>query len=134
MRELTHEEGKEVIIQHDWDFCSKVYYKGEKWPLFFFQDEKGNFTTKHYSDYNDWYIQVAIEKLDKIKENRHLINSSFLLSYRWAIREGFNHQLDTSLQKAYDSPNNRNNIKGVQAYIDRIKKASDEEMKGIINN
>jgi hypothetical protein len=53
------------------------------------------------------------------------------LSYRWAIREGYNHQLDKALQCQYDYPRNQNTVKGIQGYIDRIKKASDAEMKSI---
>ncbi len=80
---------------------------------------------KHESD---WYMTVALEKSDLVKEDRHLLTYELLVSYRWAIREGFNHQLDTTLRNQYDYPRNRNTVKGIQGYIDRIKKASDAEM------
>lgn len=82
------------------------------------------------SDY-DWYIVVAIEKADKLKTDRHLLTSELLLKYRWAIREGYQHQLDSSLKNRYDYPRNQNTIKGILGYIERIKKASDEEMQNI---
>lgn len=69
----------------------------------------------------DWQIIVALEKIDLIKEDRHLITSDLILSYRWAIREGFGHMLDPHLKNQYDRPRNRNTIKGVQSYINRIE-------------
>lgn len=80
---------------------------------------------------HDWYMSVALEKSDQVKEDRHLLTSDLLLGYRWAIREGFNHQLDSALKNRYDFPRNRNTVKGIQGYIDRIKKASAEEMKSM---
>lgn len=79
----------------------------------------------------DWYMTVALEKADKVTINRHLLTDKLLLDYRWAIREGFNHQLDTTLKNRYDYPRNQNTIKGIQGYIDRIKRLSDEEMKNL---
>ena len=79
----------------------------------------------------DWYMTVALEKVDKVTQDRHLLTSELILGYRWAIREGFNHQLDSALQNQYDYPSNRNTVKGIQGYIDRIKKASDAEMRSI---
>lgn len=76
----------------------------------------------------DWYIIVAIEKADKVKTDRHLLTSELLLQYRWAIREGYNHQLDPNLENRFDYPRNQNTIKGIEGYIDLIKKRSDEEM------
>jgi hypothetical protein len=82
----------------------------------------------------DWYMTVALEKVDKVTQDRHLITSKMILEYRWAIREGFNHQLDSALQNRYDYPRNQNTVKGIQSYIDRIKKASDtEEQKHLID-
>lgn len=78
----------------------------------------------------DWYLTVALEKADKVSADRHLLTRELLLSYRWAIREGYNHQLDPSLKNRFDYPNNRNTIKGIQGYIDRIKRASDQEVAG----
>ncbi|RWZ86298.1 MAG: hypothetical protein EO766_14465 [Hydrotalea sp. AMD] len=83
---------------------------------------------KHESD---WYMQVALEKSDLVKEERHLLTYELLVSYRWAIREGYNHQLDTALRNSYDYPRNRNNVKGIRSYIERIKKASDAEMEAV---
>ncbi|MGN8055661.1 hypothetical protein ACTJKN_05260 [Pedobacter sp. 22163] len=131
-RTLDH-EGREVFIQHDYDFVSKVLYK-KKPNLVWFLRNKSNKFEKYEPNYSDWYIAVAVEKLEKIKEDRHLIDSSLIMSYRWAIREGFNHQLDPALKKSYDYPGNRNNIKGVLAYIDRIKKASGKEMEEILSS
>lgn len=79
----------------------------------------------------DWYMTVALEKSDLVKEDRNLLTSELILSYRWAIREGYNHMLDSALQNQYDRPRNRNTIKGIQGYIDRIKKLSDLEMENI---
>ena len=79
----------------------------------------------------DWYMTVALEKVDKVTQNRHLLTSDLILGYRWAIREGYNHQLDTALRNQYDYPRNQNTVKGIQGYIDRIKKASDAEMASI---
>lgn len=43
----------------------------------------------------DWYLIVALEKADKVSMDRHLLTRELLLNYRNAIREGYNHQLDT---------------------------------------
>lgn len=93
-------------------------------------------TFKHFSkpelevyqqkDY-DWYMSIALEKSDKVKEDRHLLTADLLISYRWAIREGFNHQLDSNLRNNYDEPRNQNTIKGIRGYIAKIQKASDDE-------
>lgn len=77
----------------------------------------------------DWYMSIALEKSDKVKEDRHLLTADLLISYRWAIREGYNHQLDSNLRNRYDEPRNQNTIKGIKGYIAKIQKASDEEMK-----
>ena len=79
----------------------------------------------------DWYMTVALEKVGKVTQDRHLLTSDLILGYRWAIREGYNHQLDTALRNQYDYPRNQNTVKGIQGYIDRIKKASDAEMASI---
>lgn len=76
----------------------------------------------------DWYMTVALEKVDKVTQDRHLLTAELIHGYRWAIREGFNHQLDSALKNKYDYPKNQNTVKGIQGYIDRIKKASDTEM------
>lgn len=71
----------------------------------------------------DWYMTVALEKSDKVVDDRHLLTKELLVGYRNAIREGYNHDLDPALQCAYDYPRNRNTVKGIQGYIDKIKKA-----------
>jgi hypothetical protein len=76
----------------------------------------------------DWYMTVALEKVDKVTQDRHLLTSDLILGYRWAIREGYNHQLDTALRNQYDYPRNQNTVKGILGYVDRIKKAWDAEM------
>lgn len=76
----------------------------------------------------DWYMTVALEKVDKVTRDRHLLTAELILGYRWAIREGYNHQLDSALKNQYDYPRNQNTVKGIQGYVDRIKKASDAEM------
>jgi hypothetical protein len=126
-RKLDHKD-RTVTVQNDWPFASAVYYKEVKWPIYFLRDETGNFV-EFNSGYKDWYIQVAIEKLLKIKEQTQLINDALILRYRWAIREGYNHQLDSALLNAYDYPRNQNTIKGVESYIKRIQKASEKEME-----
>jgi len=73
----------------------------------------------------DWYMAVALEKSDEVRTDRHLLTAELLLSYRYAIREGYNHGLDEDLKREYDHPRNRNTVNGIQGYIDRIKKASD---------
>lgn len=85
------------------------------------------------ADY-DWYMTVALEKIDKVTQDRHLLTAELIIGYRWAIREGYNHQLDSALKNQYDYPRNKNSVKGIQGYIDRIKKASDAEMASIENN
>lgn len=76
----------------------------------------------------DWYMTVALKKVDKVNKDRHLLTSELIIGYRWAIREGYNHQLDGTLRNQYDYPRNQNTVKGIQGYVDRIKKASDAEM------
>ncbi|MDR6844492.1 hypothetical protein [Flavobacterium granuli] len=79
----------------------------------------------------DWYMTVALEKVDKVTQDRHLLTSELILGYRWAIREGYNHELDSALKNKYDYPRNQNTVKGIQGYIDRIKRASDAEMESM---
>ncbi len=75
----------------------------------------------------DWYMAVALEKSDLVKDDRHLLTYDLLVAYRWAIREGYNHQLDSALQNQYDYPRNRNTVQGIKKYIERIQKASERE-------
>lgn len=77
--------------------------------------------TYHKHDY-DWYMTVALEKSNLVVVNRELLTSELLIQYRHAIREGYNHDLDKSLRKPYDYPNNRNSIEGIKKYIERISK------------
>lgn len=72
----------------------------------------------------DWYLTVALEKSDKVVNDRHLLTRDLLLAYRWAIREGYQHGLDPSLRKEYDYPKNHNTINGILGYIEKIKKLS----------
>ena len=75
----------------------------------------------------DWYMIVALEKADKVAIDRHLLTSELLLQYRWAIREGYSHQLDSKLKNRWDYPANRNTIEGIKGYIEKIKKLSEVE-------
>lgn len=83
----------------------------------------------YVAHYYDWYMIVALEKAEKITTDRHLLTSELILSYRWAIREGYNHELDSALKNRWDYPRNQNTIKGLQRYIERIKKLSEDEYK-----
>lgn len=74
----------------------------------------------------DWYMTVALEKVDKVTSDRHLLTGELIIQYRNAIREGYNHSLDPNLQRDYDQPRNRNTVAGIKAYIKRI---DDEEEK-----
>lgn len=75
----------------------------------------------------DWYITVALEKSDKVTADRHLLTRELLLGYRWAIREGYQHQLDPNLRNEYDYPRNHNTISGIKGYIEKIEKLSEIE-------
>lgn len=108
-----------IIVQLDYDFCSSVWLKEEEYPKYFIFNADGTHIL-HERSYNDWYIIVAITKLDKVKENRHLITPDLVLSYRAAIREAFNHLIDSAIRNPYDEPRNRNTIEGVKGYIKRI--------------
>jgi hypothetical protein len=81
----------------------------------------------------DWYMTVALEKVDKVTQDRHLLTSKLILRYRWAIREGYNHELDHNLKNKYDYPRNQNTVRGIQIYIERIEKASNAEMTALKN-
>lgn len=88
---------------------------------------KQEFQVYNQRDY-DWYMVIALEKSDKVKDERHLLTADLLISYRWAIREGFNHMLDPNLRNWYDEPRNRNTVQGIKNYIAKIQKLSDAEM------
>lgn len=81
----------------------------------------------------DWYMSVALEKSDKVTEDRHLLTAELLISYRLAIREGFNHMLDPHLRNRYDEPRNRNTVQGIKNYINKIQKISDAEFKAAMS-
>jgi len=76
----------------------------------------------------DWYMTVALEKVDKVTQDRHLLTSELILSYRWAIREGYNHDLDPALRNRYDYPRNRNTVEGIRAYVKLIESKSNERV------
>ncbi len=89
-------------------------------------------TTKLYEKEGyDWYMTIALEKSDQVSIDRYLLTSELLIEYRWAIREGYNHQLDSALKNPYDYPRNRNTINGIVSYIQRIKKASEAEIENL---
>ncbi|MDR3026034.1 hypothetical protein [Chryseobacterium sp.] len=71
------------------------------------------------ADY-DWYMTVALEKTDKVTVDRHLLTAELIISYRNAIREGYQHQLDSNLRNTYDFPRNRNTINGIIGYTNKI--------------
>lgn len=100
----------------------KVQFTLEETIIFKHPEPKVYESAKH-----DWYMRVALEKSDLVKEDRHLLTYELLVSYRWAIREGYNHQLDPALQNQYDYPRNRNTVQGIKKYIERIQKASRRE-------
>lgn len=94
-----------------------------------------NPTPKIYEQHEyDWYMSVALEKSDKVTEDRHLLTADLLISYRYAIREGYNHQLDPNLRNRYDEPRNRNTVQGIKNYIDKIQKLSDAEFKAAMSS
>lgn len=74
----------------------------------------------------DWYMTVALEKVDKVIQDRHLLTSDLIISYRNAIREGYQHDLDPALRNQYDYPRNRNTVTGIKNYIDKINKSSQQ--------
>lgn len=78
------------------------------------------------ADY-DWYITVVLEKANEVKVGRHLLTAQLLLKYRWAIREGYQQQLDPNLRRQYDRPRNKNTIAGIQGYIAGIEKKSNQQ-------
>ncbi|STD53057.1 hypothetical protein [Empedobacter falsenii] len=65
----------------------------------------------------DWYIIVALEKAEKVTSDREQLTSKLLLEYRWAIREGYQHELDKNLKNRFDYPRNKNTIEGIKSYI-----------------
>lgn len=119
-RSLDHPEGSSLFIQHDFDFYSVCYYKEKSnEPVFFLKNPtSGKFNRLQYGR---WYMVTALEKLQKISENeKHLITEELVNGLWYAIREGYNHQLDPNLKREYDTPRIQNNIKAIKAYIDRI--------------
>lgn len=129
-RKLNTEPFKTVFIQHDFDFYSVVYYHGDPSdePVFYLK----NPTSREFEvlTYSRWYMTIAFEKLRKLdRSEQSQITKELVYSFRWAIREGYNHQLDPNLRNPYDTPRIRNTIKAVKAYIERIDKASKKEME-----
>ncbi|WP_294267729.1 hypothetical protein [uncultured Chryseobacterium sp.] len=74
----------------------------------------------------DWYMTVALEKVDQVKEDRQLLTAELIFSYRMAIREGYQKGYDPALRNRYDSPRNRNTVKGISGYIEKIKSRSND--------
>lgn len=105
-----------------------VPFSGEETITFKYPAHDVKTYEKHKSD---WYILVALQKADQVKFDRHLLTGELLLRYRWAIREGYNHQLDPQIKNQYDYPRNQNTVRGIELYIARIEKASEAEMKAI---
>lgn len=79
-------------------------------------------TVYQKADY-DWYMTVALEKVDKVTEDRHLLTADLIIGYRNAIREAYQHMLDPHLLGSYDHPRNRNTVKGIKSYINKMLKS-----------
>lgn len=129
---LPHEPGKEIFIQHDFDFYSCVYYKEDKTdePVFFLKNQQtGEFEQLHYTH---WYMVTVFEKLRQFPASEiQLIDQKLVNDFWWAVREGYNHMLDPALRNPYDCPRIRNTIKAVQAYVKRICERSEARDKEI---
>lgn len=130
-RALPHEEGKEVFIQHDFDFYSCVYYKEDNpdEPVFFLKNQQtGVFERLHYTY---WYMITVFEKLRKFPpEEIQQVDQKLVYDFWWAVREGYNHRLDPNLKQSYDCPRIRNTVKAVRAYVKRICEKSEARDKG----
>jgi hypothetical protein len=116
MRPLPIADDKEIFIQHDYEFCTILYLKGEPFPKYFLLEKNNSSDSEyvlHEKNYSDWYIEVAITKIDKIEKDRHLITPKLVLEYREVIREAYNHELDSAIKNPYDEPRNKNTIEGV---------------------
>lgn len=85
-----------------------------------FKNEKGE-TKTYEADGWDWYIHVAIEKCKKLKEDRDQLTFELIMAYRSAIREAYQHDLDPAVRCKWDHPRNRNNIKGIKSFIQKIE-------------
>lgn len=77
----------------------------------------------------DWYMTVALGKVDNVVKDRHLLTAEVIIGYRNAIREGFNHMLDPHLRNRYDYPRNRNTVQGIIKYTEGIFKKQAEQHK-----
>ena len=110
MDNLTRTERDFYTIQYDAFPCVEG-------TITFFNPERTEFRKHDY----DWYIIVALAKADQVIEDRHLLTRDLILGYRWAIREGYNHELDPAMKRKYDHPRNRNTIEGIKGYIEKIK-------------
>lgn len=82
----------------------------------------------------DWYMQIALEKTDMVKVDRHELTAELIIAYRYAIREGYNHELDPHLKNQYSFPRNRNTIQGIKSYIAVIERKQNERMEYVLNN
>ena len=94
----------------------KPFTNAEK--ITFFQPEERVYEKAEY----DWYMTVALEKVDKVigGSDDHLLTAEVIISYRNAIREGYNHNLDHSLKSSCSYPSNRNTVKGIISYTKRM--------------
>lgn len=128
-RKLPYDINRSVFIQHDYDFYSTVYYTdNHSEPVFYLKNNStGEFERLSYGRS---YMVVALEKLQKLSpEEKAQIDKELVNNFWWAIREGYNHMLDPNLRREYDTPRIKNTLNAVRLYIDKIVKASKEEMK-----
>ncbi|QMW05362.1 hypothetical protein [Spirosoma foliorum] len=87
--------------------------------LYFFPDstQESGFYQYEKPDY-DWYIETAIEKLDKLPINEQVgLTWEFVFDFRQAIRQRFQRTHDT---KPYDHPPCRNTRSAVGKWIERV--------------
>jgi len=116
-----------LIKENDVYKCESEEQYSKEETITFKQFSKPELQVFKQHDY-DWYMTIALEKSDKVKDERHLLTADLLILYRYAIREGYNHQLDPNLRNRYDEPRNRNTVQGIKNYIAKIQKLSDAEM------
>ena len=110
-----HHNGRKVFRQDDYSFASVVrYYDNALVVVCFVKDEKGNFVEREFG----WYLDIAIQKLDAIQEDRHLITLSLIMQYAGAIRQAYQRDI---IKSSYGKPRNKNTIRAVKAYIEKMK-------------
>jgi len=114
MRQLPH-HGRKVFRQEDYDFASVVrYYENATAIVCFIKDEKGDFVEREFG----WYLDIAIQKLDAVQKDRHLITLSLVVQYANAIRQAYQRNI---IKSSYGKPRNKNTIKAVKAYIRKME-------------